>query len=335
MLQLRKSLSIRPLAVLVLVLIISLLSACSKPTETESATPATQPANADWEKIDHDHEKGVMEFPAKTEGTGNQPLAHELDGSVKVFRLKAGKVQWEVSPGKKVDAYAYNGQIPGPTIRVTEGDRVRVIVENAMDESTAVHWHGLRLSNEADGVPYITQPPIKPGETFTYEFTAANAGTHMYHSHHNAVAQVTGGQLGALIVDPKDPAARDRYGETQDMVMVLNDGRLGYTLNGKGFPATTPIKAKLGEKIRIRFLNEGQTEHPMHIHGLTMLVVERDGYPLPQPFKLDTLNVAPGERWDVIIDADNPGAWAFHCHILSHAESEHGMHGMVTVLFVE
>lgn len=300
-----------------------------------SANPRERTAAERAAEMDRMHEEGIKAFPAATEGKGNQPLPYELDGDVKVFRLEASKIKWEVTPGVKKDAMAYNGQVPGPLIRVTEGDKVRVIFTNHMDESTAVHWHGLIVDNQADGVPFITQPLVKPGETYTYEFTAVNPGTHMYHSHHNSVAQVTGGLLGALIVDPKDEAERTRYGETQDIVMVLNDGVLGYTINGKGFPATEPIVANRGEKIRIRFMNEGQIIHPMHLHGMPFRVVEKDGFPLDAPFLADTLNVAPGERYDVIIDAVNPGTWAFHCHILSHAESEHGMHGMVTLLVVK
>lgn len=333
MLNARKTVTalMRPAALLLPIL---LLAACSKPPPAPQAADSG-PTIPKWQEMDQHHEAGIKMFPAQTEGKGNQPLAYEMDGDVKVFKLTASKIKWEVTPGDWTDAYAYNNMIPGPLIRVVEGDRVRVHVTNEMDESTVVHWHGLRLENKADGLPFITQPLIQPGENYTYEFTATNPGTHMYHSHHNAVAQVTGGQLGALIVDPKDEAQRNKYGETQDIIMVLNDGRLGYTINGKGFPATEPISAKMGETLRVRFLNEGQTVHPMHLHGLSMLVVERDGYPLPQPYELDTITVAPGERYDVIVQVDNPGVWAFHCHVLSHAESEHGMHGMVTLLFAE
>ncbi len=314
-----------------------ILAGCATAKPSATQTPAATPQSAAQraKEIDDMHAAGVKAFPAKTEGEGNKPLSYTMDGNTKVFALTVSKIQWETSPGKKVDAYAYNGMVPGPLLRVTEGDRVRVVVKNEMDESTAVHWHGLLVDNKSDGVPFITQDPIRSGETYTYEFTAVNPGTHMYHSHHNAVAQVTGGLLGALIVDPKDKAELTRYKEDVDVVMVLNDGLLGFTLNGKEFPATAPIAVKQGQRVRIRYMNEGQIIHPMHLHGLTMLVVEKDGYALPQPYKVDTLNVAPGERFDVIVEANNPGVWAFHCHILSHAESEHGMHGMVTVFIVE
>lgn len=322
-------------AVIGLLLAAVLAGCAARPAVEHTTPPAQDSGKLTYQQMDQMHEDGVKAFPAKTEGVGNQPLQYTMDGNVKVFKLTVSKIKWQTAPGITVDAYAFNGTVPGPLIRVTEGDRVRVIVKNDMtDESTAVHWHGLLVDNASDGVPFITQPPIKPGETYTYEFTATNPGTHMYHSHHNAVAQVTGGLLGALIVDPKGQAPNAAYHEDVDALMVLNDGLLGFTLNGKEFPATQPIVAKLGQKVRIRFMNEGQIIHPMHLHGLTMTVVEKDGYPLPQPYKVDTLNVAPGERYDVIVDANSPGVWAFHCHILSHAESEHGMHGMVTAFIV-
>ncbi|CAA9535579.1 MAG: Multicopper oxidase [uncultured Thermomicrobiales bacterium] len=293
----------------------------------------TEP-NAD--EMDALHEAGVMSFPAPTAGLGGQPLAFELDGDVKVFRLTCQVVQWEVTPGKWVEAWTYNGVTPGPEIRVTEGDKVRIHVFNELPQSTAVHWHGLVVPNNQDGVPFLTQPPVKPGGAWTYEFQIrdGNAGTHMYHSHHNAAFQVTKGMLGAFIVEPKDPASRPAF--DREYTIVLNDGPLGaYSLNGKGFPATRPFAAKRGEKVLFRYMNEGLMIHPMHLHGMPMLVTAQDGYLLPQPYMCDTLNIAPGQRFEVIVEATEPGVWAFHCHILNHAESEHGMFGMVTALIVE
>jgi FtsP/CotA-like multicopper oxidase with cupredoxin domain len=185
-------------------------------------------------------------------------------------------------------------------------------------------------------VPYLTQPPIKPGETFTYEFEAreGNAGSHMYHSHHNAAKQVTMGLLGAFIIEPKDETKKPEY--DHEYIMVLNDGPIGgYSLNGKSFPSTQPLTAKVGEKILVRYMNEGLMIHPMHLHGMPQQVIAQDGWNLPQPYMCDTLNIAPGQRFDVIVDCTEPGLWAYHCHILSHAESDHGMFGMVTVLIVE
>lgn len=295
--------------------------------------PATVPVAQQALDMDAMHEAGIKAFPAKTAGKGNQLLAPTMENGVKVYRLTAASVQWETSPGLKVEAWTYNGQLPGPQIRVKEGDRVRVILKNNLTESTAIHFHGLELPNDQDGVPFITQPPVKPGGSFTYEFTVPNSGSHMYHSHYNAAKQVGLGLLGAFVVEPKQPRAIERA--DLDYVMVLNDGMHGYTLNGKGFPATEPIVAKLGQKVRIRFMNEGMMIHPMHLHGMHMTVIDKDGWPQPAPWKCDTLNIAPGERWDVIVNCNNPGTWAFHCHILPHVESAHGMFGMVTALVVQ
>ncbi len=292
------------------------------PNDTTSAAAA----------MDAMHEKGIKAFPAKTAGLGNQLLVPKVIGGVKVFEITAKKIQWETEPGHLVEAWTYNEQVPGPQIRVTQGDRVRLIVKNELPESTAVHFHGVELPNDQDGVPFITQPPIKPGESYTYEFTAPNSGSHMYHSHHNSAKQVGLGLLGAFIIEPKTRTANDNVAE--DFVFILNDGAHGYTFNGKSFPATQPLVAKLGQKIRIRFMNEGMMIHPMHLHGMHMTVIAKDGWDVPAPWKCDTLNVAPGERWDVIVNCNNPGTWAFHCHILPHAESMHGMFGMVTALVV-
>ena len=300
-------------------------------------SPATQAAparsaTATADDMDAMHEKGVKAFPAKTSGKGNAILQPRLVNGVKVFDITCSEIQWEVTPGQRMRAWAYNGQVPGPQIRVREGDRVRVIVKNRLPESTVVHFHGLEVPNNQDGVPFITQPPIKPGATFTYEFTVPNPGSHMYHSHHNSAKQVGLGLLGAFIVEPKDKTAEPQV--DVDYVMILNDSAHGYTLNGKGFPATEPISAKRGQTVRIRYMNEGMQIHPMHLHGMHMTVIAKDGWPVPQPWKCDTLNIAPGDRWDVLVKCNNPGVWAFHCHILPHAESEHGMFGMVTALIV-
>jgi FtsP/CotA-like multicopper oxidase with cupredoxin domain len=284
--------------------------------------------------MDAMHEKGIKAFPAKTAVHGNQILAPRLENGVKVFELTAREIQWETEPGKLVAAMAYNGQVPGPQLRAREGDRVRLILRNELTQSTAMHFHGLELPNDVDGVPFITQPPVKPGESYTYDFTIpeGNAGSHMYHSHHNSTMQVGLGLLGAFIVEPRRPRPIEKV--DREYVFILNDGAHGYTFNGKSFPATQPLIARVGEKIRIRYMNEGMMIHPMHLHGMHMTVIDKDGWPQPQPWKCDTLNIAPGERWDVIVACDKPGTWAFHCHILPHAESEHGMFGMVTALVV-
>lgn len=323
------------------VAISSLLAACGTPSETATAAhdmsemPTSQAGGMSVDDMDAMHEAGIKAFVAGKETTtkANQLLEPTMDGDVKVFNLTAGVTKWEVTKGVFVDAWTYNGSMPGPMIRVTEGDKVRVVIKNELPESTAIHFHGLLTPNSMDGVPGVTQPPIKPNETFTYEFTVKNSGSHMYHSHHNATKQVGKGLLGAFIVEPKDKSQEPAV--DVDYTMILNDALGGFTLNGKGFPATEPIVAKVGQKVRIRYMNEGIMIHPMHLHGFPQLVIAKDGWAQPVPWKCDTLNIAPGERWDVIVECDEPGVWAFHCHILTHAESDHGMFGMVTALIVQ
>ncbi len=272
-------------------------------------------------------------FPYETE-RGGQPLEPEiLDDGTKRFELVAEEIEWEVEPGVYREAMAYNGQVPGPQINVELGDNVQLVVRNELSVPTALHPHGLVLPNEMDGVPGLTQDSILPGEEFVYEFEAQPAGSHMYHSHFDSANQVPGGLLGAFIVhDPDDPWADE---VDHDYVMILNDGPLGYTLNGKGFPATEPLVVERGDTIRVRYMNEGLQIHPMHLHGMPQQVIARDGYLLDSPYMEDNVLVSPGDRVDVIIEATEPGAWAWHCHILSHAEGPDGMFGMVTALIVE
>lgn len=274
-------------------------------------------------------------FPAKTQGLGGQSLAPTvLPDGTKQFELITKVVNWEVEPGKTVKAMTYNGTVPGPTIKVAPGDKLRVVLHNEMDESTAIHFHGLRTPNAMDGVPDITQPPIKPGESFTYEFTAKGPAVGMYHSHHNAQVQVPNGLAGTILVgDLPVPAG---VTVAQEVPMMLNDaGTIGFSLNGKSFPATAPVALKPGQWMLVHYLNEGVMAHPMHLHGLAQLVVAKDGFPLAQPYSADTINVAPGERYSVLVRADEPGVWAWHCHILPHAEREDGMFGMVTAVIVQ
>jgi len=287
--------------------------------------------------MDEMHKKGVETFVAgagKDDTFWRKPLEPKMDGDVKVFEVTCTEGKWNISPEQAVDAMMYNGMVPGPELRVTEGDKVRVICKNDMkSQSTSIHFHGVLVPNSMDGVPFITQDPIKPGGSFTYEFAARNPGSHMYHSHHNAAEQVTKGLMGAFIIEPKDKSKETAV--DAEYTLVLNDSGIGLTINGKSFPYTQPIIANLGQKIRVRYMNEGLLIHPMHLHGLPQLVVSKDGWPLPQPFLCDTLNVAPGERWDVIVDCTDAGVWAFHCHTLTHAESAHGMFGMVTALIIQ
>lgn len=280
-----------------------------------------------------------LEKGANTKGVGNQPLAPTvLPDGTKQFDLTAKVVDWEIEPGKTVKAWTYNEQVPGPLLKVGIGDRVRIVVKNELAQSTSLHLHGLETPNSMDGVPFVTQDPIEPGDSFAYDFVAKGPAVGMYHSHDYALTQVPDGLAGAILVGEQPLPAG--YGPvTQELPMVLNDaGAIGFSLNGKSFPATAPVVAAPGETVEVHYMNEGQQSHPMHLHGLPQLVIAKDGYPLPQPYLADTVNVAPGERFSVLIKptADQEGVWAWHCHILSHAEHEDGMmFGMVTTFIVK
>ncbi len=300
---------------------------------TGSADPSAAPSGSMTAEQMRDVDAAVTaQFPAETEGLGNQVLEPEtLPDGTKQWELTASVIQWETEPGKVQEAYAYNGMVPGPQLRAELGDKIRIILHNELPEPTTIHSHGLIVPPNMDGVPVISQPAVMPGETFTYEYTIRNAGSHMYHSHFMAEHQVPMGLLGAFVVT--DPTAGDPAVD-QDVAMILNDGPLGFTINGKGFPATAPIVAAKDQLIRIRYMNEGLQVHPMHLHGIAQQVVAKDGFTLAEPYWADTVLVAPGERVDVLVTASEVGTWAYHCHILTHAEGPNGMFGMVTALVV-
>ena len=271
---------------------------------------------------------------------GNQPLDPivEADGT-KLFELTVDNINWPIDVlNPPVAGFGYNKMWPGPLLRVVEGDKVRVKFTNNLTETTAVHFHGLQPQDfRQDGVAFLTQLPFVPGESFTYDVPTNLSGTFMYHAHHNSAEQVGRGLMGAFIVDPKDPAQRyaQKYGVTQDIVFIHNDVLGGFTINGHGFPATTPIVVKQGEKVLLRYINQGTMTHTWHTHGFRQQVVARDGAPLGSAsFLCDTLGINGGERYDAIVNADRPGVWAFHCHILPHAEGIDGFFGMVTALVI-
>jgi FtsP/CotA-like multicopper oxidase with cupredoxin domain len=220
-----------------------------------------------------------------------------------------------------------------------------------MDQPTVLHFHGMTVPNAMDGVPYITQDPVMPGGSWPYEFTVQDPpGMYVYHSHFNSTEQVESGLYGAIIVEPRGgwpyPGVRvdARDGSIAytappavdvESTLFLGDGPLGFVLNGKSFPATQPIVADRGDWVLIHMANDGSMLHPMHLHGYHFEVVAQDGFPLREPYMADTLVVAPGQRFDVLVHAVYPGTWAFHCHILPHVEGPQGMYGMVTALVVQ
>jgi manganese oxidase len=299
------------------------------------------------EAMDQKMLDSIAAFPAETEGLGNQVLepVEILPDGTKRFELTAAITEWEVAPGQVVEAWTYNGMVPGPMFVLDVGDRIQVDLQNDLPLMTDIHWHGVMLPNDQDGVAPITQDPVMPGESYTYEFTVTRPTVAMYHPHAHGDIKLPNGMLGAFIVgDVPVPTGRT-IGDmaipaeaeiSQRIPMVLNDaGVIGLTLNGKSFPATEPIVAQQGEWIAIDYFSEGLMIHPMHLHGMDQLVVSKDGHALENPYLVDTLNIAPGERYTVLVHATEPGVWAFHCHILTHAEGPDGMFGMVTVLIVE
>lgn len=295
---------------------------------------STDSGPIDWKSMDAAMAKRDKSFPAKTKGVGNQILKPKIlaDGT-KQFNLTAEVVKWEVEPGKVVEAWTYNGAVPGPIIKVGVGDKVKVVLKNELPESTSIHWHGLIIPNDMDGVADVTQPPVKPGGTFTYSFTPVEPMVGWYHSHHDGVTQVAKGLYGTILIgDVKLPAG---VKVSQEHVMALQDsGDIGLAINGKSFPATEPIRAHVGDWIMVHYVNAGNMIHPMHLHGMPQLVIAKDGYPTPEPYKVDTVTVAPGERYTVLIHPTNPGAWAWHCHIFTHSEGPQGMFGLFDELLV-
>ena len=281
-----------------------------------------------------------IRYTAPADAQGDQLLEPRVENGVKVFDLETSVVQWNILPDEQVMAYTFNRQVPGPRIRVTEGDRIRINVTNNLPESTTVHWHGLILPNEMDGPAEITQEPIPPGGSFTYEFVMQQRGTFFYHTHDHADRQQALGLYGALIIDPKEPAEAPAYDleytiqlqewlerEGYTYPAMLMEGGLPnfFTINGKAYPATDTIEMKVGQRLLLRFIGSNNNFiHPMHVHGGPFKIVETDGYPVPEAAQLekDTVNVGPGERYDVIWTAREPGKWLIHCHIPHHTTND-------------
>jgi plastocyanin len=309
-------------------------------------TVAHEGTDADWAEMDRMMTESMLAFPAETEGVGNQLLEPEVlaDGT-KEFHLTAAITQWEVAPGQMVDAWTYNGMVPAPMIRVEVGDRVRVVLDNQLPMGTDIHWHGVKVPNNMDGVAPITQPLVEAGTTFVYEFTATEPAIAMYHAHHHAQMQVPNGLFGTFIIgDTPVPRGQTVSGVeipsdleiSQEIPMVLNDaGVIGLSLNAKSFPATEPYSGKVGDWVVVHYFNEGLQIHPMHQHQFPQLIFAKDGIPLDHPYWADTVAVAPGERYSVLFQLESPGVWVWHCHILNHVERDTGMFGMVTAWIVE
>ena len=254
----------------------------------------------------------------------------EVNGA-KEFHLSAEPVRREILPGVWMDTYGYNGDMPGPTIEINQGDRIRIVLHNKLPEPTTLHLHGLELPNDMDGVPYLVQDPIEPGQEFTYEWTVHQEGTFFYHTH--VGMQEALGMVGLFIVYP---AKTHEPAIDRDFVLIAQGFQLRpnstvpdtlsmewnfLTFNGRSGPLTTPLLCKLGERVRIRFLDFSVMDHhPLHLHGHTFWITGTEGGRLPESAWYPSNNVLVGvaQVREVEFIANNPGDWAVHCHMFHH-----------------
>ena len=276
-------------------------------------------------------------------------LPWRMNGNVKEFHLVAEPVVRELAPGMKAHLWGYNGQSPGPTIEVVEGDRVRIFVTNRLPEHTTIHWHGQRLPNGMDGVGGLTQPHIDPGKTFVYEFVAQRPGTFMYHPHADEMVQMAMGMMGLWITHPRDPSQMrvDRDfalllgsfdidpGSFTPKVNTMLDFNL-FTFNTRVFPGIDPLVVRRDDRVRIRIGNLTMTNHPIHLHGHEFHVAGTDGGWIPPTSRWPevTVDVAVGQMRAVELQATAPGDWAFHCHKSHHTMNAMG-HSVPTMIGVK
>jgi plastocyanin len=289
-----------------------------------------------------------------------KPAALPALPALREFTLTAQEVDWQLMPGTTVKAWTYNGTVPGPELRVTEGDLVRVTLQNRLPVPTTIHWHGVDVPNAMDGVPGLTQDAVPPGGSFVYEFTATNPGTRWYHPHQDAEVQTPLGLFGPLIIEPRTPPT-DQPLYDREYTYSLSEWSLALTpqvatgqaslplagpgashskepdfdlflMNGHAFEGILPITVKQDERIRIRLINAGALVHTIHSHGHSFKVVATDGNPVPAVAQLtkDSVTLGPSERVDIEILATNPGVWMFHCHMQHHAAN-----GMMTSIQYE
>jgi FtsP/CotA-like multicopper oxidase with cupredoxin domain len=276
-------------------------------------------------------------------------LPYTVRNGVKVFHLIAEPIQHEFAPGLVGECWGYNGTTPGPTIEVVEGDRVRIYVTNSLPEPTSVHWHGILLPNGMDGLAGLTQKPIEPGQTFKYEFTLRQHGTHMYHPHFDEMVQMAMGLQGLFIIHPRNPRRRP----DRDFAIMLNEWRIDpgtrrpnpnenldfnvFTMNSKAFPGTAPLVARLGDRVKIRLANlSAQDHHPIHLHGYQFRITETDGGQIPAAAQQveTTVLVQVGSTRAIEFVTDEPGDWALHCHMTHHVMNQMG-HDIPNMIGVE
>lgn len=343
-------------AVLALALaLVAVVRADGSPSTTAAGEGMGMQMSASQSMMEHMAPAPMDGVPEASATRGGERLPYTVVDGVWVFELTAKPVRWEILPGRRVTAWTYNGTVPGPEIRVPYGQRVRIVVENELPEPTAVHWHGIDVPNAMDGVPDVTQAPIEPGGSFTYEFDAVPAGgdpaggTFFYHSHADEDRQVGLGLSGAFVIEPKQPQRYDvektiliqewtlnaATGETWPAMEMPGMLPNFFTLNGKSFPATETVEMRVGQRALFRLVGAGAFTHPMHLHGTDFTVVAKDGHPLSSPFKADVIQVASGERYDIAFTPQRPGKWLFHCHIGHHLTNDgEGPGGLLMVVDV-
>lgn len=280
--------------------------------------------------------------------TNGKSLPWKIVDGVKVFHLIAEEVNHEFAPGLKAKCWGYNGSVHGPTIEAVEGDHIRIYVTNRLQAPTTIHWHGVYLPNGMDGVGGLNQKVIREGETFVYEWVVRQHGTFMYHSHHDEMTQIALGLTGMIVFHPRNPSPG--YRVDRDYAIMLHEWsvRVGtarpdpnemtdfnvLTMNGKVFPGTAPLVAKVGDRIRIRFGNLSPMDHhPIHIHGHYWKITATDGgqIPVSAQWPETTVLVPVGATRDVEFVASEPGDWAMHCHMTHHVMNQmgHGIPNMV------
>ena len=331
--------------------------ALEAPTSTSGTTTGTTTGSGAekaeppvWTRAPHPEpgEPGKHYTPTVT--LNGSTLPWKVVDGVKVFHLVCEEVRdHEFAPGLKAHCWGYNGQVHGPTIEVVEGDRVRIYVTNKLPAATTVHWHGLVLPNGMDGVGGLTQRAIPPGETFKYEFTLWQRGTYMYHSHHDEMTQMALGMLGLFIIHPREPKEPR---PDRDFVYLLSEWKIVpgtmrpdpnemtdfnlLTLNARVYPGTAPMVVKTGDRVRIRIGNlSAMDHHPIHFHGHHWWVVATDGGEIPASARWPetTVLVPAGSTRTVEFVANNPGDWAFHCHMSHHVMNQMG-HGLPNLIGV-
>lgn len=272
------------------------------------------------------------------------------------FVLTASEFDWALMGGTTVRAWGYNGQMPGPELRVTEGDHVRVTLKNRLPVPTTIHWHGVNVPPAMDGPAGLNQAPVQPGQEFVYGFTAAPAGSRWYHSHADPANQVPLGLYGPLIIEPRAPIRAYAHDYTYMLAewdleltpavaagkappgpgdRTMRGGQQGadyFLMNGHMHSAIAPIRLAKGDRILIRLMHAGAMPHAFHTHGHSFRIVATDGNPVPEPAQLtkDTVLIGPGERYDLELLGDNPGVWMVHCHMEPHMDN-----GMMTLLIYD